>query len=106
MRFKLFKIMHAPDGGAGGEGGDGGAGGEDGKGKASAENFADEMKKMQAAHADEMAKVKAELEAEKAAHAKDLREMLLGQKGRGDDGEKDFADDLAKKMKLKYGGNK
>ena len=99
--FKLFKIMYAPDGGAGGAGGEDG---EDGKGKPSAENFAEEMKKLQAAHAEEMAKVKAELEAEKTAHAKDLREMLLGQKGRADDGEKDFADDLAKKMKLKYGG--
>lgn len=59
------------------------------------------MKEMQAAHAAEMEALKKQLAEEKAAHAKDVKELLLnGKKSNGN--ATDPAQIIAEKMRKKY----
>lgn len=72
--------FYAPDGGAP-EGGKPDEGGEAEK------TPAEIMKEMQEAHEKELEKLRAELEKEKAAHAKDVKEILLNGKKAAEDEE-------------------
>lgn len=59
------------------------------------------MKEMQEAHAAELAKLKKELDDEKSAHAKDVKDLLLNGKKSGD-GAIDRVEEIRQKMRKKY----
>ena len=59
------------------------------------------MKEMQEAHAAEIAKLKRELDDEKSAHAKDVKDLLLNGKKSGD-GAVDRVEEIRQKMRKKY----
>ena len=61
------------------------------------------MKELQEAHAAEMATLRKQLEEEKAAHARDVKELLLsGKRSGASENEGDPAKIIAEKMRKKY----
>ena len=62
---------------------------------------ADLMKETQEAHAAALAKLQKELEDEKSAHAKDVKDLLLNGKKSGN-GAVDRVEEIRKKMRKKY----
>jgi hypothetical protein len=75
------------------------AGGDEGKDK---KTTADVLKEMQEAHAAELAKLRAELENEKTAHAADVKELLLNGKKATNGDDKTAAERIAERFRKKY----
>lgn len=80
-------------------GGDNGAGGDDAE-----KPFSEMLREVRDEYEKKLAEKDEELKREREQHAKDLKEVFLGQKKREGQGGENFVEDFAKKMRKKFGG--